>query len=264
VLLGEVVDELLDEDGLADPGTAEQADLAAAGVGGEQVDDLDPRLEHLRGRGQLLHPGRRAVDGPPGLAALQRLALVDRLAEQVEDAAERRAAHGHRDGAARVHDLLAAGQAVRGVHGHRADAVVAQVLLDLADEGRGAARDAGVLGLDGLALHDDRRVDLGELRREHGLDDDALDLLDPARVAPAVAAVAVRLRPGRAVGRGLRVGRRRRLCGDGARLGRARLRGLRGGARLGGRVRGQGIQRAGQESLLLLFGHGLGDSCRVT
>jgi hypothetical protein len=53
VALGDVVDELHDEDGLADAGAAEQADLAAAGVRGEQVDDLDARLEHL-GRGRLL------------------------------------------------------------------------------------------------------------------------------------------------------------------------------------------------------------------
>jgi hypothetical protein len=47
VLLGDVVDELHDEHGLADAGAAEQADLAAAGVRGEQVDDLDAGLEHL-------------------------------------------------------------------------------------------------------------------------------------------------------------------------------------------------------------------------
>ena len=47
VLLGEVVDQLLDEHGLADAGAAEQADLAALGVGREQVDDLDAGLEHL-------------------------------------------------------------------------------------------------------------------------------------------------------------------------------------------------------------------------
>ncbi len=39
--LGDVVDQLLDQHGLADAGAAEQADLAALGVGGEEVDDLD-------------------------------------------------------------------------------------------------------------------------------------------------------------------------------------------------------------------------------
>ena len=39
--LGDVVDQLLNEHRLADARAAEQADLAALGVGGEQVDDLD-------------------------------------------------------------------------------------------------------------------------------------------------------------------------------------------------------------------------------
>ena len=47
VLLGHVVDELHDEHGLAHAGAAEEADLAAAQVGGEQVDDLDAGLEDL-------------------------------------------------------------------------------------------------------------------------------------------------------------------------------------------------------------------------
>ena len=64
VLLGEVVDQLLDDHGLADAGAAEQADLAALGVRREQVDHLDPGLEHLGGRGQRLDRRRVAVDRP--------------------------------------------------------------------------------------------------------------------------------------------------------------------------------------------------------
>ena len=60
VLLGEVVDELLDEHRLADAGAAEQADLAALGVGREQVDDLDAGLEHLGRRGEVLDGRGRA------------------------------------------------------------------------------------------------------------------------------------------------------------------------------------------------------------
>src|ERR687894_737532 len=53
VLLGQVVDQLLDDHRLADAGAAEQPHLAALGVGREQVDDLDAGLEHLRGRRQV-------------------------------------------------------------------------------------------------------------------------------------------------------------------------------------------------------------------
>jgi hypothetical protein len=53
VHLGDVVDQLLDQHRLADAGAAEEADLAALGVGREQVDDLDAGDEDL-GLGRLL------------------------------------------------------------------------------------------------------------------------------------------------------------------------------------------------------------------
>jgi len=45
--LGDVVDELLDEHGLADTGTAEETNLSTTSVGGEEIDDLDTSLENL-------------------------------------------------------------------------------------------------------------------------------------------------------------------------------------------------------------------------
>ena len=67
VRLGDVVDELHDQHGLADAGAAEQADLAALGVRREQVDDLDAGDEDLR-LGRLLGIGRRGlVDGAHAL-----------------------------------------------------------------------------------------------------------------------------------------------------------------------------------------------------
>jgi hypothetical protein len=47
VLLGDVADQLLDDDGLAHAGAAEEADLAALGERADEVDDLDAGLEHL-------------------------------------------------------------------------------------------------------------------------------------------------------------------------------------------------------------------------
>ena len=47
VLEGDVVDQLRDRHGLADPGAAEEADLAAPDERRDQVDDLDARLEDL-------------------------------------------------------------------------------------------------------------------------------------------------------------------------------------------------------------------------
>ncbi len=89
VLLGDVVDELLDEHRLAHAGAAEEADLAALHVGGEQVDDLDAGLEDLLGRVELVEGGGVAVDRP-ALGRGDVAALVDGVAEHVEDAAEGR------------------------------------------------------------------------------------------------------------------------------------------------------------------------------
>jgi hypothetical protein len=68
--LGDVVDQFLDQNGLADAGAAEQADLAALGVGRQQVDDLDAGDEDL-GFGRLVDIGRRFL-----VDAAQRLGLT--------------------------------------------------------------------------------------------------------------------------------------------------------------------------------------------
>ena len=98
VVLGDAGDHLLDEHGLADAGTTEQADLAALDVRREQVDDLDAGLEHLGLRLELVERGRLAVDAPP-LLDVERLALleVEAVAEGVEHLAEGHVADGHRD-----------------------------------------------------------------------------------------------------------------------------------------------------------------------
>src|SRR6185436_15176894 len=64
VLHGDVVDQLHDEDGLANARAAEQPDLAALKVRLEQVDDFDPRLEHLELGGLVLEAWRRTMNGP--------------------------------------------------------------------------------------------------------------------------------------------------------------------------------------------------------
>ena len=131
VLQRDVVDQLHDDHGLADAGTAEQADLAALQVGLDQVHDLDSGLEDLRLRGLLGQLRRIAVDGQRHLG-LDRPALVDRLSQHVEHASQHLGAHGHRDGPASVGDVHAAHQPVGRLHGQGAHSLLAQVLLHLA------------------------------------------------------------------------------------------------------------------------------------
>ena len=133
MLLGDVVDQLHDEHGLADARAAEQADLAALDVGGDQVDDLDAGLEHLGGAGLLVIGRRVAVDAPFFAGDGLRL-VIDRAAEQVEHAAERLRTDGNLDARAGVERLDAAHHAVGRAHGDAAHRVVAELLRDLADE----------------------------------------------------------------------------------------------------------------------------------
>ena len=163
VLLGDVADQLLDDDRLADAGAAEDADLAALGEGGDEVDDLDAGLEHLGRGGLVLEAGRLAVDAVVGLGLDLALA-VDGVAKHVEDAAEGRRTDGDGDGAAGVDRLGAACQAVGGGHRDAAHPVVAEVLLDLADERLALAQD--------LDRVEDRRQLAG---RELDVDDRAGD-----------------------------------------------------------------------------------------
>ena len=95
VLAGDAGDQLGEDDRLAQAGAAEQAGLAAADQRRQQVDDLDAGLEQL-GLGRQLGERRRLAVDRPGLRGVDRAAAVDRLAEQVEDAAERLLADRHR------------------------------------------------------------------------------------------------------------------------------------------------------------------------
>ncbi len=142
VRLGHVVDQLHDEHGLADAGAAEEADLAALGVGRQQVDDLDAGDEDLRFRRLVLEGGRGLVDRI-FRRALDGAGLVHRLADDVHDAPERGVAHRHLDRRAGIPDFLAAHQAFGRVHGDGAHGVLAQVLRHLEHEAR-----AMILGLE--------------------------------------------------------------------------------------------------------------------
>ena len=133
VLGGNVVDQLLDDDRLADTRAAEQAGFAALEKGLDEVDDLNARLEHLLVRGLLVERRSGMVDGI-ALLRVHRSQIVDRLADDVEHAAQRSATHGHSDGAALVDGLHAAHHAFGGFHGDAAHAAFAQMLLDLEDD----------------------------------------------------------------------------------------------------------------------------------
>ena len=168
MLLGDVVDEFLNEHGLAHAGAAEQSDLAAARIRREQIDDLDAGDEHLRFRRLIDEGGRFGMDG----AALREIDLarfVHRLADDVHDAPERAVADGHGDRRAHIRHLLAAHQTFGGIHRDGAHRAFAQMLRHFQHEAL-----AAIVGFQ--RVHDFRQmaVELHVHHRAHHLGDAAL------------------------------------------------------------------------------------------
>ncbi|OQB83995.1 MAG: hypothetical protein BWX88_03018 [Planctomycetes bacterium ADurb.Bin126] len=173
VLGGHARDEFLDDNGLSQPGPAEQPGLSAADEGGQQVDDLDARLEQLALGGEHVEGGGRGVDGAV-LVGLDGPEVVDGLAQKVEHATQDAGADRHFDRPAGVADRRAAVEAVGGAQGHTADPPAAQVLLHLAGQ---VKLDVVEIRIHPQGVVDGRDALLGELgvkRRADHLDDLAL------------------------------------------------------------------------------------------
>ncbi len=130
VRLGDVVDQFLNQHGLADAGAAEQSDLAALRVWRKQIHDLDAGDENFR-VGRLLGVARRFRMDRARFVGLDRTGFVDRLADHVDDAAEQAGADRHRDRQAGIGDGLAADQTLGDVHRDGANRRFAEMLRNL-------------------------------------------------------------------------------------------------------------------------------------
>ena len=140
VLLGDVVDEFENGDGLADAGAAEQTDLPAACERANQVDDLDAGLEDFGLDGLVGEGGRVAMNRHQRLA-LDWPALVDRISGDVHDAPERARPDRHRDWRAGVGGFHPAHQPVGRVHRDASHGVFAEMLLHFEHEVAGLVAD---------------------------------------------------------------------------------------------------------------------------
>ena len=131
VLHGDVVDQLLNEHRLADARAAEKADLAAARIRLQEVDDLDARLQDLNA-GVLLGKSRRlSVDAAARLVRADGRTVVDDVAEDVEQPPKRTFADGHAQSAALARHVHAARKALAARKHDAAHRIAAQVLRDL-------------------------------------------------------------------------------------------------------------------------------------
>ena len=163
--LGDVVDQFLDQHGLADAGAAEQTDLAALGIRRQQIHDLDAGDENF-GFGRLVGIERRFLVDRTQVFRDNRAGFVHGLADHVHDAAERARTDRHADRRAGVGNFLAANQTFGRIHGDGAHRGFAEMLGDLEHQAV-----AGVLGLD--------RIENGrQMAFELHVDDSADDLRD--------------------------------------------------------------------------------------
>jgi hypothetical protein len=105
VSLGDVVDELLDENGLSDSSSSEESNLSSTGVGSQEVDDLDSRLEDLGGSRLVDKLRGVGVDGAHG-DTNDGTTLVDRLSNDVHDTSEAGGSDWDHDGVSGVDNLL--------------------------------------------------------------------------------------------------------------------------------------------------------------
>ena len=179
VVLGHALNHFLNQHGLAHTCTTEQTDLATLHVRGQQVNDLDARLEHL-GLGLQLIEGRRvAVDRPTlgdgdGLIRL----LVEDVAGHVEDVALGHIADRHGNRGSGVGDQSATDQAVGRLQGDATNRGITEVLFDL----KGDFSDlclALFLGAGVDDLYFQGVVDVGQMtHREFNVDNRALDAGD--------------------------------------------------------------------------------------
>ena len=130
VLGSDIAYELLNENRLADSGTAEKSYLTALCIRSDEVDYLDAGLEYLNDRALILKRRSLAVYLPLFLGINVAL-LVDRLSENIEHTSESLFTYGHlytRTGRCDLHIL---GESLARCKHYAADDPVAHMLSDL-------------------------------------------------------------------------------------------------------------------------------------
>jgi hypothetical protein len=133
VLLRDVVDQLHDDDRLADARAAEESDLAAALVRCEEINDFDARLECFDFDCLVGEQGGGSVDRVV-LLGFDGTGLVHGLADDVDDAAECLRSDGHLNAVAGILNVHVADQTFGRVHGDAANRLLSQVLRDFEDQ----------------------------------------------------------------------------------------------------------------------------------
>jgi hypothetical protein len=156
VSLGDVVDKLLNEDGLTDASTAEETNLTTTGIGGKKVYNLDTGREHLS-RGRLVLERWGLGVNRSDLVGLDRSTLVDRLTNDVQNTAKGSTPNRDSNWSTGVNDRSTTNKTLGTIHGNSTDSVLTEVLGNLENE----ALTARLLDLE--SVQNGRKVILLEL-----------------------------------------------------------------------------------------------------
>src|SRR5262249_31837359 len=158
VVQGNVIDELHDDNRLADPRTSEESDLASLAVGLQQIDDLDACFKHFR-LGLLIFELRSRSVNRVGLLRLNRAFLVDRFPEHVDETTERFTADRNGNRGTRILNVHSTRETIGGGHGYPTHSVFAKVLGHFKRQSHN--RLSG--GLIFLLVDLERVIDVGEM-----------------------------------------------------------------------------------------------------
>jgi peptide chain release factor 1 len=115
VSLGDVVDQFLNQDSLADTGTTEKTNLTTTSVGGKKIDNLDTSLENFGSGGLVNELGSLSVNGEE-LLGLDGTTLIDGLTNNVDDTAKDLLTDGNGDGSTSVNNLLATDETCKRIY----------------------------------------------------------------------------------------------------------------------------------------------------
>lgn len=162
VVLGDVVDEFLDQDSFTDTGTSEETDFTTSGVRGQQVDDLNTSDQDFSSRTLFIEGGGFSVDGVELLAS-NGASFVNRLTNDIDNSSEGLGSDGHHDWVAGVLDVLSSDETVSGVQGNSSDSGITEMLSNFEDE--------SVLGSLDFKGIKNRRKAVFELDIDDGTDD---------------------------------------------------------------------------------------------
>merc|ERR1712137_12305 len=131
--LGDVVNQLLNEDSLSDTSTSEETNLSTTSVRSQQVDNLDTGDEDLGGGGLLGELRGVGVDGGV-LGSLDGTTLVNGVTSDVHDTTKGTVTNGDLDGSTGVGGLGTSDETLGTVHGNASDDVLTQMLSDFENQ----------------------------------------------------------------------------------------------------------------------------------